>query len=262
MVMKFKLVRPSEYKVLDEEAGRIEVVVSDESVDRDGDVIRQSHWDFEDFMKHPVLVASHDYRRLSAQIGEWEDVEVRGQRTYGKPKYYVGAGNPEADWGFALAMRGKAAYSVGFIPDMEKAKPMKPKNASGNFEFLGQRLLEISQVVVPANPNALQLMQRSKGLHPEIDDIVDELLEETDTETLEQPVHSVATIEQLAQTLSEILQATSGIEARLVTLEYLITVTKTEEPPVVEEQLIGDLGKGYRNGARDAIKEMLSHAIR
>jgi len=188
MEMKFKLVRPSEVKVLDEEAGRVEVLVSDESVDRDGDVIRQAHWDFKDFMAHPVLIASHDYRRLSAQIGEWEDVEVRGQRTYGKPKYYVGAGNPEADWGFALAMRGKAAYSVGFIPDMEKAKPMKPKNASGNFEFLGQKLLEISQVVVPANPNALQLMQRAKGLHPEIDDIVDELLQETDTETLEPPV--------------------------------------------------------------------------
>jgi len=123
-------------------------------------------------------------------------------------------------------------------------------------------LLEISQVVVPANPNALQLMQRSKGLHPEIDDIVDELLEETDTKTLEQPVQSVATIEQLAQTLSEILQATTGIEARLVTLEYLITVTKTEEPTVVEQPPVGELGKGYRNGARDAIKEMLSNAIR
>jgi len=75
-------------------------------------------------------------------------------------------------------------------------------------------------------------------------------------------VQSVATIEQLAETLSAILQATNGIEARLVTLEYLITVTKAEEPSVVEELPNGDLGKQYKNGARDAIKEMLSHAIR
>lgn len=88
----------------------------------------------------------------------------------------VGQGNEQADWGFTLAANGRAAYSVGFIPDMDKAKDL----SGGGLEFNGQRLLEVSHVVVPSNPNALQAMKMLKDykvLDPVISEMVDEVLE-------------------------------------------------------------------------------------
>jgi len=133
--MRTKLIRP-QVKILDAKKGLIETVVSDESVDRDGDIIRQDHWDLSNFEKHPVLLANHDYSSLESQIGEWTEMAVRDSKSaksqskalVGVAKYYIGQGNDQADWGFSLAERGKAAYSVGFIPDMDKAEELEGEN--------------------------------------------------------------------------------------------------------------------------------------
>lgn len=159
--------------MLDAAAGKVEAVVSTEVKDRAGDIIRQDGWDLKNFMAHPVLLSSHDYLSLRSVIGEWESMEVKGKRLIGVAKYYIGQGNEEADWGFNLAAKGRAAFSVGFIPDMAKAKELESDNFMGSYEFRGQELLEVSQVSIPANPEALQ---RLKGLHPVIKELIDEQL--------------------------------------------------------------------------------------
>ena len=157
----------AEVKTVDEANGLVEAVLSAESKDRDGDIIRQDGWDLADFSKNPVLVSSHDYGfrgGLFSQIGEWHDVGVKGKKLIGTAEYYVGKGNAEADWGFELAKRGRAAYSVGFVPGQKRI--MK----DGGVEFIsGHRLLEASHVIVPANQNALQLMaaKAARGTLPE-----------------------------------------------------------------------------------------------
>ena len=176
-MLRTKIVRPPEIKVLDAAKGRAQVaLVSDESEDRDGDIIRASGWILDDFQRHPVLLSSHDYASLRAQIGEWEDMAVKGKRLQGTARYYVGEGNEEADWAFNLAAKGRAAYSVGFIPLTYSERT--PGSWGGGLEFTKQELLEVSQVSVPSNPHALQLMAKSAGLHPEVDAIVKELLGE------------------------------------------------------------------------------------
>ena len=163
----------AETKVLD--GNRIEAVLSTEAPDREGDVIIQRYWDLTNFLKHPVLLSSHDYGSLRSQIGEWEDVTIKGKRLVGIARYYVDEGNDEADWGYKLAVKGRAAYSVGFLPNMEKAKELPGGGFFPSYEFRGQELLETSQVTVPANPEALQ---RMKGLtfNPVVDALVGELL--------------------------------------------------------------------------------------
>ena len=155
--------------------GLVEAVVSTEAVDRDGDIIRASGWDLDNFIEHPVLIASHDYSSLLNQIGEWTDIGVQGKRLVGKVQYLVGEGNPEVDWGFKLAKRGQAAYSVGFIPDMTRAKELKNDGGWATYEFRGQELLEVSHVTIPSN---YECLQRIKGLdlHPVIREVVDGLL--------------------------------------------------------------------------------------
>ena len=97
-----------------------DVVISDETKDRyDERVLVGSFKKTKsDFMKHPVLLSSHAYRGLMNQIGMFEDIKIdsRNKEVVGKVKWFVGEGNPEADWGFKLAEHGIAAFSIGFIP--------------------------------------------------------------------------------------------------------------------------------------------------
>jgi hypothetical protein len=173
-----KVVR-AETKVLDGSLGRVEAIMSTEQEDREGDVIRAAGWVLDSFLQHPILLSSHDYYSLRNQIGEWEDVKIRSKQLVGTARYYVGEGNEEADWGYKLAARGRAAYSVGFIPlEFKEREAATYTTGWGAFEFVRQELLETSHVTVPANPGALQLMVRSKTLHPALRAIAHELLTE------------------------------------------------------------------------------------
>jgi hypothetical protein len=178
-MFRTKIVR-AETKLLDDKGGRVSAVVSSESADRDGDVVRVDGWDLTAFQKYPVLLSSHEYRSLRSVIGEWESMEVHGKQLIGTAKYFVGEGNEEADWGFNLAKRGRAAFSVGFIPDMTKASPLGNVETDGltafqPMEFKGQELLEVSHVTIPSNPDALQRM-KALDLEPALADVVDEIL--------------------------------------------------------------------------------------
>ena len=179
----YKVVRAA-VKAVNEAKGEVDAVVSSERVDRSGDVIRQEFWDLKNFRRHPVLLAGHDYSRITSQIGEWRNVRIEDKQLIGTAVYYVGQGNEQADWGFKLAMNGKAAYSVGFIPDMTKAKRVKPKpykdgeesSSASGWEFSGQELLEISQVPIPANSQALQRLYVAEETEPEVLEIIGEML--------------------------------------------------------------------------------------
>jgi len=169
-----KFVRPTALKLLDEKLGLISAVVSTEDVDRDGDVIRQEGWNLTHFSAHPILLSSHNYRGLTNQIGEWIRMSVEDNQLVGHAQYYINEGNEEADWGFKLATKGRAAFSVGFVPDMSQAKQIEV-NGNISYEFHGQELLEVSQVTVPSNPQALQAM-KGMSLHPDVEMLVEEML--------------------------------------------------------------------------------------
>ena len=155
--------------------GKVEAVMSTEVKDRDGDIIRQRFWDLDDFIEHPVFVADHQYDLLH-QIGRWDGVKVMevpgakdidgepAMQLIGTATYYIGKGNERADWAYKLAQMGAAAFSVGFIPDMNKAVEIEDKGMWPAFEFRGQKLLETSQVVVPSNPEGLQRAVWAKSL--------------------------------------------------------------------------------------------------
>tara|TARA_Y100000310_G_scaffold50965_1_gene47037 strand:- start:10989 stop:11726 length:738 start_codon:yes stop_codon:yes gene_type:complete len=164
-------------KIVDLEGGRVNAVVSTEETDRMGDIVRVEGWDFDNFMRHPVLLASHNYYSMQAQIGEWEDMQVKGKKVVGTAKYYIGQGNDDADWGFKLAQKGMAAYSVGFNPDMDKAEPIDDEAFFPTYEFKGQELLEVSHVTIPANASALQQM-KTMALDPILAEVVDEAIGE------------------------------------------------------------------------------------
>jgi hypothetical protein len=199
-----KVVR-AETQVLDAKGGRLQAVLSTEVEDRQGDIIRSEGWRLDNFLKHPVLLASHNYISLRAQIGEWESVEVRGKRLVGTARYYVAEGNEEADWAFNLASKGRAAYSVGFLPDMEKAVERELPGGRRGYEYKGQELLEVSQVTIPANPNALQLMVKNFALDPAVEEITQEMLEEGEKKKARKDMlEMAATVRECMEMLTEV----------------------------------------------------------
>lgn len=171
-------------KVLDETKATVRAVVSTEAVDRDNDVIRAAGWQLDAFKLHPVLISSHNYGTLRSVIGTWDSMEIkqRPPRLEGVARYYVGEGNDEADWAFNLAKKGQAAYSVGFLPDMEKAIEREDGGLFGSWEFNGQELLEVSHVAIPSNREALQqlkaLMENTKHGDPALLSLVTATLKE------------------------------------------------------------------------------------
>ena len=170
----------AETKSVDDKEGYIKAIVSTEAVDRDGEIILSSAWrkTIGDFMKHPVVISSHDYNDLTKQLGEWVSLEVTDNGLEGVAKYYINKGNAEADWGYELAKQGKSAYSVGFM-----AYDYMEGNGEDNAKrtYTDVELLEISQVTIPSNRDSLVTM-RSKGLNPVAEEIAKELYPETEVQ--------------------------------------------------------------------------------
>ncbi len=166
----------AEVKGVNADEGTVDMLipVSTASVDRDGEVVDPAAFKktLPKFMKRPVLVSSHDYRDLTSQIGEWTKLKITDTGVEGKPKYYINEGNEQADWGFKLASKGMAAFSIGFIPkewvDGDGVK--EPRRTYKEVE-----LLEISQVIVPSNREAIQSI-RSKGVDPVTNKLMDDIL--------------------------------------------------------------------------------------
>ncbi len=161
MSKKVKFFR-AKVRSLDVEKHTAEVVVSDQTVDRYKEIVGASAMKKakKAFMEHPVLLSSHAYRGLMSQIGKWLSIKVDLEtgESIAKGQWFVGEGNPEADWGWKLAEKGIAAFSIGFIPKQFKefTDEEREKNGGAYGIYEDLELLEISQVLVPANPSALQ----------------------------------------------------------------------------------------------------------
>ena len=144
----------------------VDAIVTDESIDSARDSVLASAWNKKGRMKryeqHPILLNSHDYRNLFSDIGEAVKLSIsrKNKNMVVKFHYYVGEGNPFADWAWKLAQKGIAAFSVGFrvfdyiVNDLSEAE-FKAGDKPW-FVYTDVELYEISQVVVPSNMNALQ----------------------------------------------------------------------------------------------------------
>jgi HK97 family phage major capsid protein/HK97 family phage prohead protease len=148
------------FKAVAQEPGSgLRYVMSDDSVDRMGEVIEASGWDLSRFAGNPMLLFNHD---KNAPLGRWRDVRVEGNRLVGRAEFAKAGTSARIDEIRSLAEQGLLpAVSVGFIP--LAARPMeKGGDASGPRRYVKAELLECSLVTIPANPNALQL---AKSLH-------------------------------------------------------------------------------------------------
>jgi hypothetical protein len=144
---------------------------TDETKDRDGDIILLKGWQLENYLKNPVFLWAHDYR--SVPLGAAQKV-VRRRKPEPHMIFHIKFPTegiyPFADMILQL-YREKVinASSVGFIPlewePLEKedeedrtteGEESKLLLLRGGRRYIKQELLELSGCAVPSNPNALQ----------------------------------------------------------------------------------------------------------
>lgn len=158
---KLTKVYKAEIKAVDIEKFTVTAIVSSNSVDRQGEIVtpKAIGQRIDEYKKHPVLLSSHRYDDLMKQIGMAEDIQIGTKNVTVRFKYFVGQGNPEADWAFKLAQNGIAAYSIGFM-----AHAWEDKSGEEGIwrEYNDVELVEISQVLVPANRDALASRRSSE----------------------------------------------------------------------------------------------------
>ena len=178
----------SEIRKIDKENHTAWIKISDGSKDRYNTIIPVDSWkkNLKNFKKHPVLLSSHNYNELRNQIGKVLDYEFT-DAFWVKAQYFVGQGNEEADWGWFLVEEGIAGYSVGFRPIKVEENPDQEGIEA---IYKENELLEISQVLIPANANATQV----KGI--------------------ESPENEMEVAEILTRKLDDIKQDKENIEER------------------------------------------------
>ena len=146
---------------IDREKRTIDFIISSESVDRFGDIIRVKGWDLKAFRKNPVFLFGHDSRQ--PPIGQATKVTKAAPLLLGTAQFMDADISPFADSVFKMfVQRFLRSVSVGFMPKDFK----RIEDDDGNFmgiEFIKQELLEFSAVPVPANPDAL-VAARSFGI--------------------------------------------------------------------------------------------------
>lgn len=145
----------------------MDFVLSDESVDRMGDIISASGWDLDSFRKNPIALWSH---RSDQPIGTWENLRVQDKTLRGKltlaPKGVI----PRIDELRALIDAGiLRAVSVGFR-EIE-SDPIDKSHPYRGTRFIKQELVECSLVSIPANANAVATA-KSLNISPRTIDFV------------------------------------------------------------------------------------------
>ena len=131
--------------------GKMTAIASDETLDRQGDVLSIDAWDLKNYKKNPVLQFAHDY--YSPPVGIAKNIRIEDKKLLFEPVFHE----------FTEVARSikklyeegiMKAFSVGFISHTKD---------SGKESKIRLELLEISAVPVPANPHAVVVERAAKS---------------------------------------------------------------------------------------------------
>lgn len=225
----------TEIKSIDEKARTVEVVFSTEDEDRDGEIVVQAGWDFEDYSKNPVVLWGHN--PSEPPVGKTLDVRTEGMQSIAKIQM---ADDTIGDRLWRLIKQGiLRTVSAGFINTERDGE-----------RLLENKLLEISWVSIPANQNAITLAYESdmitqkdcqwleKSMVKQLDMLRDIIKEDEQSKTKKEgeQMNEAKLQELLTNTVSE---AVKPLQEKLEALESSIAeqqAAKPETPKAEEEQ--------------------------
>lgn len=161
----------AEVRIIDSSRGVVDYVASDETLDSYQEVIRADGWRFNNFKKNAPFVDSHDYRSLDRLLGKVLEFRVADRKLIERVQWAKDIPeNQLAQLGWRMTEAGYLkAVSVGFWPtrwvskyDSDRGPWLEQLEAIGTHEesgirriFIEQEQVELSAVIIGANPNAL-----------------------------------------------------------------------------------------------------------
>lgn len=128
--------------------GKMAFVATDETVDREGEILSIEGWDLENFKRNPVMLWAHN--PYEPPIGKWTNIRMR--TVNGKKKLMM---EPDFHKKSDLSRLISDLVENGYPPQTVSVG-FRPKERQGN-RYVKQELLETSFVNVPANPEATTL---------------------------------------------------------------------------------------------------------
>ncbi len=177
-----------------EDTGTFNVVISNSTKDRQGEIVDQNGWDLTNYKNNPVVLWAHNYSTLP--VGVCDSIEVINGELTAKGRF--------APHAFAQDVR--KLYEAGMLPATSVG--FIAKEMEGN-KILKAELLEFSFVPVPANPAVRDLAKTlnlnleemiTKGIFTKSeteDEIVETPEEKKDEETIEIPEEKGAVLDAL-----------------------------------------------------------------
>ncbi len=164
-------------RVLDQKAGLVEYIASDESLDSYNEIVRADGARFDRFQKNAPFVDSHNYESIDCLLGQVVDYRVNNRRVIETVKWAIDVpSNLLAQKGFEMTAAGYLkAVSIGFFPVSYVSKwdnnPKEFQNAiedlngvdpsDVNTIYLEWQQIELSACVIGANPNAVAQIKKA-----------------------------------------------------------------------------------------------------
>lgn len=204
---------------IDEAKYQATFIISDESVDRQGEVIKQDGWNFENFLKNPVILFGHDSYDLP--IGKGVKIWTEGTKTFLTIEFAATIYDKAMTIWNMVKNGILNTVSVGFINE-----------EYDNNELTKNELLEVSIVPIPANPNAI-LLAAQDGLISKKDAQFMAKAMEKELEGLRQIKDNDNNVdmEQLQQFITDALQqALQPINDKLAEVETVLNGDGADKP--------------------------------
>lgn len=206
-------------EITTEKNGTFRVIMTTDKKDRDGEIIKIDGWNFENFMKNPVVLYGHNYWGLENIIGRVDKIYRTGNQWIAEGKFASQEANPKAQMVRRLYdEKIIQSVSVGFI--------IKGRDPTDDSIITSAELIELSFVPIPANPDAVDIIKALGGKDlasmvrkdtdqdtPTDDDKADEDKDNdkdtTDTEkTMKEVIETLKTLGTTVQTLVDAFNAT------------------------------------------------------
>lgn len=191
----FKPVFENAVRDRDSKKRTMTVVVSDETVNRYGHVVKVDGWDYKNYMSNPVVLVNHDSMKFPVAKANrvWKSKKGGKKSLMATMEFLPEGVSPEADLAYILYDNGfMTSVSPGYMVNFDKAEYGKTEK-DPKVTFNGQELLEISLATVPANPGAIKqnkMIQECLDLGI-IDDVLIERYEETLTKAINDEIEEI-----------------------------------------------------------------------
>lgn len=131
--------------------------ISTVTPDRFGDIVNPFGMDADNYRKNPIVLFGHSHHARGNVIGK--NIALFPDN-FGVKAITKFADTPAGNDLYLLNREGYLnAWSIGYIPKKVKTQNTTTNNQSGTYNIIDEwELLEYSSVVIPANPDALNLM--------------------------------------------------------------------------------------------------------